>query len=257
MVAVDNKVAIVTGSASGVGASVALKLARKGVHVVINYTRSRAEAEAVAAQCAAQGVDTLLQQADVSDDDACRRVVAEAIEKWGRVDYLVNNAATTKFVAHADLDGLSGADFQRIYGVNVVGVFQMCRAAAPHMKRAGHGAIVNVSAAASVTGGGSSIAYAASKAAVNTLTLSLARALGPEIRVNAVCPGMVKSRWMNQGLGPERYEAMIKKLEGASPLHSVSEPEDVAEPIVWLLEGARQITGEILFVDAGFRLAHP
>lgn len=255
--AVANKVAIITGSGTGVGAAVATMLARNGVHVVVNYTKSRAEAEAVSAQCAAHGVNALLQQADVSDDGACRRMVDEAMKKWGRVDYLVNNAAATKFVAHADLEGLSAADFQRIYGVNVVGAFQMCRAVAPHMKRAGRGAIVNISAAASISGGGSSIAYAASKAALNTLTLSLARALGPEIRVNAVCPGMVKSRWMEQGLGSERYAAMVKNTEAASPLHSVSTPEDIADPVVWLLENAKQVTGEILFIDAGFRLAHP
>ncbi len=255
--AVDNKVAIITGSATGVGAAVATMLARNGVHVVVNYTKSRAEAQAAIAQCAAHGVDTLLQQADVSDDGACRHMVDEAMKKWGRVDYLVNNAGATKFVDHADLEGLSAADFQRIYGVNVVGTFQMCRAVAPHMKRAGRGAIVNISAAGSINGSGSSIAYSASKSALNTLTLSLARALGPEIRVNAVCPGMVKSRWMEQGLGSERYAALVKKTEAASPLHSVSTPEDIAEPAVWLLENAKQVTGEILLIDAGFRLAHP
>jgi len=255
--AVEAKVAIVTGSATGVGAAVAALLARNGVHVVVNYTKSRAEAEAVIDRCAALGVDTLLQQADVADDGACRCMVEEAMQKWGRVDYLVNNAGATKFVKHADLEGLSAGDFQRIFGVNVVGTFQMCRAAAAHMKRAGRGAIVNISAAASMSGGGSSIAYAASKSALNTLTLSLARALGPEIRVNAVCPGMVKSRWMEQGLGPERYAAMVEKTEAVSPLHSVSAPEDVAEPVVWLLEHAKQVTGEILIIDGGFRLAHP
>ncbi|MBI4294509.1 MAG: SDR family oxidoreductase [Betaproteobacteria bacterium] len=255
--AVANKVAIITGSASGVGAAVATMLARSGVYVVVNYTKSKAEAQEVITQCAAHGVDTLLQQADVAEDDACRRMVDEAIKKWGRVDYLVNNAGATKFVDHADLEGLSAGDFQRIFGVNVVGPFQMCRAVAPHMKRAGRGAIVNISAAASVSGGGSSIAYAASKGALNTLTLSLARALGPEIRVNAVCPGMVKTRWMEQGLGSERYAALVRKTEAASPLHSVSTPDDVAEPAVWLLENAKQVTGEIMFIDAGFRLAHP
>ncbi|MBI2961956.1 MAG: SDR family oxidoreductase [Betaproteobacteria bacterium] len=255
--AVAEKVAIITGSATGIGAEVATMLARNGVHVVVNYTKSGAEAQAVLARCAAHGVDTLLQQADVSDDGACRRMVDEAMNKWGRVDYLVNNAGATKFVDHADLEGLSAADFQRIFGVNVVGTFQMCRAVAPHMKRAGRGAIVNISAAASVSGAGSSMAYAASKAALNTLTLSLARALGPEIRVNAVCPGMVKSRWMEQGLGSEGYAAMVRKTEAAAPLHSIATPEDIAEPAVWLLENAKQVTGEILLVDAGFRLAHP
>lgn len=255
--AVANRVAIVTGSATGIGAAVARMLASKGVFVVVNYTKSRAEAQAVIAQCAAHGVDTLLQQADVSDDGACRRMVAEAMNKWGRIDYLVNNAGATKFVDHADLEGLTAADFHRIYGVNVVGTFQMCRAVAPHMKRAGCGAIVNMSATASLSGTGSSIAYGVSKSALNTLTVSLARALGPEIRVNAVCPGMVRTRWMEEGLGSERYAAVMKKIEAASPLHSVSTPEDIAEPTVWLLENAKQVTGDILIADAGFRIARP
>lgn len=255
--AVANRVAIVTGSATGIGAAVARMLASKGVFVVVNYTKSRAEAQAVIAQCAAHGVDTLLQQADVSDDGACRRMVAEAMNKWGRIDYLVNNAGATKFVDHADLEGLTAADFHRIYGVNVVGTFQMCRAVAPHMKRAGCGAIVNMSATASLSGTGSSIAYGVSKSALNTLTVSLARALGPEIRVNAVCPGMVRTRWMEEGLGSERYAAVMKKIEAASPLHSVSTPEDIAEPTVWLLENAKQVTGDILITDAGFRIARP
>ena len=254
--AVDNKVAIITGSATGVGAAVATMLARNGVHVVVNYTKSRADAEAVIARCAALGVDTLLQQADVSDDGACRRMVDEAVKKWGRIDYLVNNAAATKFVDHADLEGLSAADFQRIFGVNVVGPFQMSRAVAPHMKRVGRGAIVNVSAGASINGGGSSMAYAASKAALNTLTLSLARTLAPEIRVNAVCPGMVTSRWMEQGIGSERYAASVKRVAATAPLQGVSTPEDIAEPVVWLLENARQVTGETLLIDAGIHLVH-
>lgn len=252
----DSKVAIVTGSASGIGAAVAAMLAGRGVNVVINYSKSRADAEAVAAQCAARGAGTLLAQADVADDAACRSMVAAAVEKWGRIDYLVNNAGVTKFVDHADLEGLSTADFQRIFGVNVFGAFHMSRAVAPHMRRLGSGAIVNVSSIASVAGTGSSIAYGTSKSALNTMTLSLARVLGPEIRVNAVSPGMVKTRWMESGLGPERYAARLKSTEASAPLRAASTPEDVAEPIVWLLESAKHVTGEIILVDAGLHLRH-
>ncbi len=183
-------VTIVTGSATGVGAAAAKMLAAKGCNVVINYTRSEAEAKETQAACEALGVETLLCQADVSKDEDCRRMVAETMAKWGRIDGLINNAGTTQFVNHADLDGLDADDFHRIYAVNVIGPFQMTRAVTPHMKAAGHGAVVNVSSIAGVMGVGSSIAYTASKGALNTMTLSLARVLGPEIRVNTICPGV-------------------------------------------------------------------
>ena len=179
-------VTIVTGSATGVGAAAVKLLATKGCNVVINYTKSEAEARDTQAQCDALGVETLLVQADVSKDADCRRMAAAAFDRWGRIDGLINNAGTTQFVNHANLEGLSAEDFQRIYAVNVIGPFQMTRAVTPHMKAAGRGAIVNVSSIAGVMGVGSSIAYTASKGALNTMTLSLARALGPEIRVNTI-----------------------------------------------------------------------
>ncbi|MCC6473650.1 MAG: SDR family oxidoreductase [Burkholderiales bacterium] len=255
--AVVRKVAIVTGSASGIGAATAEALAGKGVNVLVNYSRSRCDAQSVATRCEALGVEAAVHQADVSDDAACRAMAQAAMARWGRIDYLVNNAGTTRFVEHADLEGLGSEDFLRIYAVNVVGAFQMVRAVAPHMKQAASGAIVNVSALAALTGSGSCIAYAASKAALNSLTVTLARALGPQIRVNAVCPGFVKSRWMEQGLGSERYASALRKTEANAPLRAASTPQDVAEPIVWLLEAARHVTGELLMVDAGFRLARP
>ncbi len=189
------KVAIVTGSATGVGAEVARQLAARGCSVVINYTKSEAEAKETQAACEALGAPTLLVQADVSVDADCRRLAQAALDKWGRIDVLVNNAGTSKFVAHHDLEGLSADDFQRIYAVNVIGPSQMTRAVAPAMQRQGAGSVVNVSSLAGVRGIGSSVAYAASKGALNTMTLSLARALGPEIRVNTVCPGFIDTRW--------------------------------------------------------------
>lgn len=249
------RVAIVTGSATGVGAATARLLAGRGWNVVVNYTKSEAEARETQAACAVLGADTLLCQADVANDDDCRRMVAETMAKWGRVDALVNNAGTTKFVDHANLEGLSAEDFLRIYSVNVVGVFQMTRAVAPHMKAAGHGAIVNVSSIAGVMGIGSSIAYVASKGALNTMTLSLARVLGPEIRVNAVCPGFIEGRWLRQGLGDAAYEAAKATQERTAPLRKVATPDDVAEAIVWLIEGARHITGEVIMVDGGAHLS--
>ena len=247
-------VTIVTGSATGVGAACAQLLANKGCNVVINYSRSANEAKATQAACENAGVETLLVQADVSSDEDCRRMVAEAMEKWGRIDGLINNAGTTKFVNHRDLDGLSAQDFIDIYSVNVIGVYQMTRAVAPHMKSGGGGSVVNISSVAGVMGGGSSIAYAASKGALNTMTLSLARALGPEIRVNTVCPGFIQGRWLRGGMGESNYDAAVERQKTATPLQRAGTPEDIAEVAVWFLEGASHVTGEIMMVDSGSHL---
>jgi 3-oxoacyl-[acyl-carrier protein] reductase len=248
-------VTIVTGSATGVGAAAARLLASKGCNVVINYTKSEAEAKDTQAACEALGAQTLLCQADVSKDDDCRRMVAAAMDKWGRIDGLINNAGTTKFVNPANLDGLDADDFLNIYRVNVVGPFQMTRAVTPHMKAAGRGAIVNVSSVAGVMGVGSSVAYTASKGALNTMTLSLARVLGPEIRVNTICPGFIQGRWLRGGMGDAAYEAAVAAQERTTPLHHAGTPEDMAEAAVWFIEGASNVTGEILLVDAGAHLA--
>ena len=180
------KVAIVTGSATGVGAAAAIMLAERGCNVVINYTRSEAEALETAKQCEAKGAETIVFQGDVADDVACQSMAAAAIEKWGRIDYLINNAAKTKFNPYENLDGLSADDFLAIYKVNVVGAYQMVRAVTPQMKKQGRGAIVNNSSIGGVTGIASSMAYAASKAALNMMTQSLSLVLGPEIRINAI-----------------------------------------------------------------------
>jgi len=248
-------VAIVTGSAAGVGAATARLFATKGWNVVVNYSRSEDDAKETQAACQAEGVETLMVKADISDDSECRRLVEETIEKWGRVDALVNNAGTTKYVAHDDLEGLTPEDFERIFRVNVFGVYQMTRAVTPHMKAAGQGAVVNISSIAGVYGQGSSVAYAASKGAVNTMTYSLARALAPEIRVNAICPGFITGRWQEAGMGgTEKYEARIAQVEETTPLRRANTPEDIAEAILWFVDGARWVTGETLLVDAGSHL---
>ena len=247
-------VVIVTGSATGVGAACAQLLASKGCNVVINYTKSEAEARETQAACQALGVETILCQADVSKDEDCRRMANAAIEKWGRIDGLINNAGTTHFVNHANLEGLTAEDFQRIYAVNVIGPYQMTRAVAEQMKKQGRGAVVNVSSIAGVMGVGSSIAYTASKGALNTMTLSLARALGPEIRVNTICPGFIQGRWLRGGMGDEAYEAAKAAQERTTPLRKAGTPEDMAQAAVWFVEGADLITGEILIVDAGSHL---
>jgi len=248
-----NAVCIVTGSASGIGAATAVMLAGRGARVVINYSKSEDAARATQAACAAAGAETLLVKADVSADADCRGLAQAAMEKWGRIDALVNNAGATKFANHADLEALSAEDFQRIYAVNVIGTYQMVRACAPAMKQGGRGAVVNVSSIAGKNGMGSSMAYAASKGALNTLTMSLARVLGPEIRVNAVCPGMVDSKWLREGYGP-RYAAIEARYRSGTPLGRPGTPEEVAAVIVWLIEGADLITGDTIMVDSGMHM---
>jgi 3-oxoacyl-[acyl-carrier protein] reductase len=248
------KVAIVTGSSSGVGSATALQLAEKGFNVVINYSRNEDGAKKTADACEAAGGNVIICQADVSFDDDCCRMVDAAAEKWGRIDALVNNAGTTKFNNHRNLAGLDKEDFLRIYGVNVVGPYQMVRAVEPHMRTTGKGAIVNVASIAAITGAGSSIAYAASKGALVTMTLSLARILGPEIRVNAVCPGFIQGEWLRAGLGDEAYERVKKRREKTAPLGVTSSPETVAEAILYFICGADIVTGETLILDGGHHL---
>ncbi len=250
----EGGVAIVTGSSSGVGAATARQLAEKGCHVVINYAHNEDGARESQAACEAFGVETVVMKADVADDGDCRRLARAAEEKWGRIDALVNNAGTTKFCNHADLEGLSAEDFQRIYGVNTVGAYQMVRSVVPAMRRGGRGSIVNVASIAGVMGVGSSIAYAASKGAMITLGLSLARALGPEIRVNTVCPGFIQGEWLEKGMGAENYARAKASLEQSTPLKLTATPDTVAEAIVYFLTGAGIVTGETLLLDGGHHL---
>ena len=245
------KVAIVTGSSSGIGAATAIELSRRGWRVVVNYSKSREQAEQTVKSCK----EAIAVQANVGADADCRKLAKAALDKWGRIDALVNNAGTTKLVAHQKLDELSDEDFIRIYRVNVVAAFQMTRACAPALKEA-RGAVVNVSSLAAKLGTGSSIAYAASKSALNTVTLSLARVLAPEVRVNAVCPGHVDTPWQRAWHGARAEEVKQRYAERA-PLKSSPEPEDIADAIVWLIEGARKTTGETIFVDAGMHAATP
>lgn len=231
------KVAIVTGGSSGIGKAVVDELARRGWQV---------------AAMARRGVPKEFL-GDVAEDADCRRVAAAVLGKWRRIDALVNNAGTTKFVKHADLEGLAAADFARIFGTNVTGPFQMVRACAEALKAA-RGAIVNVSSVAALRGSGSSIAYAASKAALNTMTQSLARALAPEVRVNAVLPGFVHTPWQDLH-GREAGDEAERRFAAAAPLKRAVDAADVAEAIAWLIEGARSTTGDTLLVDSGIHLA--
>ncbi|MCK1542147.1 SDR family oxidoreductase [Bradyrhizobium sp. 147] len=256
----DSLCAVVTGSASGLGAATAEILARSGARLVINYSSSQKEAEATAELCRKAGAaEVLVAQGDVSKDDDCRKIVAAAAG-WGRLDVLVNNAGTTKHVAHADLDGLSAEDFQRVYGVNTIGPFQMVRAARSLLeagaKASGRpSAVVNVSSVAGISGVGSSIAYAASKGALNTMTLSLSRALAPLIRVNTVCPGYIDTPWFTKGRGEAGAKQVRDSVVAKVPLKVASSAEDIAQLVCFLaMPASSNMTGEVVRMDAGMHL---
>jgi 3-oxoacyl-[acyl-carrier protein] reductase len=249
--------AIVTGGATGVGAATALILAQRGYNVAINYSRSASEADETVAACKAAGVDAIAVQGDVADDAACRATADAAVQRFGRIDVLVNSAGTTQFVPLSDLDGQNAADFQKVYAVNVIGPYQMARAAAPHLRKGGKGAIVNVSSIGSLNGNGSSYSYVTSKAALNTLTLALARNLAPEIRVNCVLPGLIQTRWLKNGLGDEAYARVRDGWADAAALQKTCTAEDVAQTIVWLAVDSPLVTGQLITVDGGFLLGRP
>ena len=248
------KVAVVTGGGTGIGEAVSHQLATAGAAVAVNYSRSRDEAEATAVRCRELGADAAALAADVGDDADCRRLAAETLERFGRIDILVNNAGKTKFADHGDLEALSADDFLDIYRVNVVGAYQMIRACAPQLK-ANRGAVVNVASIAGVHGIGSSSAYAASKGALITLSKSLARALAPEIRVNAVCPGYVGTRWFRDRMGEEAFQRLNASIERSTPLAHAGTAEDVAGAILFFCSDASLLTtGETLLLDAGLHL---
>lgn len=252
-----NFVVVVTGASTGLGRALAVETARRGASdIVINYARSADEAEVTADQVRAEGARAILVQGDVSRDEDCRRIAAAAAP-LGRIDALFNNAGVTKFAQnHADLDAVSAEDFLHLYGVNVVGAFQMVRAARSLLEAAPQpGAVVNTSSIAGVAGIGSSVPYAASKGAMNTLTISLARALAPKIRVNAVCPGFIDTPWFGKGMPEERVARLREGSAASTPLKVASTADDIAAAAAFLASRqSRHVTGETLLVDAGSHL---
>lgn len=255
----DGWVVVVTGASTGLGRAIAVEVARRGARaVVVNYASSTDDAAETARLVEAEGAQAVLAQGDVGQDADCRRIVAAA-EPFGRIDALFNNAGTTKFAPnHADLDALSADDFLDLYRVNVVGAYQMVRAARALLEAAPQpGAVVNTSSIAAVTGIGSSVAYAASKGAMTTMTLSLARALAPKIRVNAICPGFIDTPWFSKSMPAERLERMRAGAAAATPLKAASTAEDIAGAAVFLAAPAsRHVTGETLLADAGLHLGY-
>jgi NAD(P)-dependent dehydrogenase (short-subunit alcohol dehydrogenase family) len=252
----NDMVLLVTGASGGLGAAIAVAAAKRGAcAVVVHYASSREAAEATAEAVRKAGAEAVLVQGDVAEEGDCRRIAA-AGEKFGRIDALVNNAGSTKHVPrHADLDALSRDDFLALYSTNVVGPFQMLRACRTLLEAAPAPSVLMVSSIAGVAGIGSSVAYAASKGALNTMTLSLARALAPKIRVNAICPGFMDTPWFSRQYDAKTVQRIRDTVAQTTPLQRAATAGDVADPALFLIsQAARNITGETMMVDAGMHL---
>lgn len=243
----DRPVALVTGSATGVGRACVLQFATRGYDVIVNFSRSADEAAETVLKAKSLGAEVLLIQCDVSDDALVQRMISEINTKFGRLDVVVNNAATTNFIEHADLDAMTEELWDRILAVNLKGAFFVTRAAAQMLKKGDGGSVVNISSVAGITGSGSSIAYCASKGALNTMTKSMARSLAPEVRVNAVCPGPIESRWIRDGNPGMSIESMVEDY----PLPKASQPNDIADAVLFFALGTSMATGQLLSVDGG------
>jgi 3-oxoacyl-[acyl-carrier protein] reductase len=247
----ERKSALVTGAASGIGQAAALALARAGFDVTINYSSNEAGARATAEQAEEAGVSSLVVRCDVSDDQAVRRMMAEIGDRFGKLDALINNAGTTVPNEPTDFEGLTPDAWDRVFAVNVRGLWQVTRAALELLRAAEAPAIVNTCSIAGVRPGPQSLPYAASKAAVANLTKTLAGALGPKIRVNAVAPGWIEGEWMERTLG-ENYEGLMARRARYTPLKRVCTVEDVAETMLNLIVSNQFVTGEIIIIDGGF-----
>ena len=255
---VAGRVVLITGASSGVGAALAEKLAAMGARVVVNYSRSEEAANVVVSRISEAGGQALAIQADVSEEADCKRLVSATIEHFGQLDALVNNAGTTTFIPHDQLDALTEDVWLRTLRVNLIGAFMMSREAAPHIEASGGGEIIMTSSIASMTANGSSIAYCASKAGMNSLTRTLAKTLGKKkIRVNAVLPGLIDGDWAFNTWGggdAEQYDGLKKMFSDQTPLGHVVTPEDVADSILALMTGSDYVTGQLVTIDSGFTL---
>lgn len=238
------KVALVTGAATGIGRACAVRFAKLGMAVAVNYSRSEKDAEETLAEVKNMGVPGILCKANVGDDRAVRAMVNRCGEELGGLDVLVNNAGMTHFIDHADLDAVTEQVWEDILSVNLKGPFYACRAAMPLLRERG-GNIVNVTSVAGLQGHGSSIPYAASKAALNCMTKSLARAFAPQVRVNAVAPGPVLTRWLAD------HKDMVERSLKLTPLGRAAYPDDIADAVIFLATGNTLITGQVLVVDGG------
>jgi 3-oxoacyl-[acyl-carrier protein] reductase len=246
----SRKAALVTGGATGIGRAAVLALARAGYDVCINYASSESAARETAKQAETAGARTLLVKCDVSDERAVRKMVSSIETAFERLDVLVNNAGTTAAWKPKDLETLSLEEWDKVFAVNVRGLFQVTRACVPLLK-ASKGCVVNTASIVGLRPGPQPLPYAASKAAVVNMTKTLAWNLGPEIRVNAVAPGWMEGDWMKRML-KDKYDDLMGKRAKATPLKRVVTAEDVAETMMSLVQGNRFVTGEIVVIDGGF-----
>jgi len=240
-----SKAALVTGGGTGVGRAASLQFAKRGFDVAINYSRSQDDAERTANEVRELGQRAIAVQCDVASDEQAVSMIETVRREFGRLDVLVNNAGTTYFVEHSDLDAMTEDKWDHILAVNLKGAFFVSRAAIGLIRASGGGAIVNVASVAGVAGAGSSIAYAASKGGLLTMTKSLAKAFAPEVRVNAVSPGVIISRWLGD------HQDMIDRAIEITPLQRASTTDDIADVITFLACGAGMMTGQALVVDGG------
>jgi 3-oxoacyl-[acyl-carrier protein] reductase len=243
-----NPVALVTGASTGIGRSSALALAARGYDVAITYASNKDAAEDTAA---AVGTRAITVQADVADQDAVLAMLDRVEQEFGRLDALVNNAGTTVNTPPSDLGGLSMADWDRVFAVNVRGLFQVTRAAVPLLRRASGASVVNTASIVGLRPGPQPFPYAASKAAVVSLTKTLASALGPDIRVNAVAPGWMAGEWMADQLG-DNYDRLMDRRARLTPLRRCVTAEEIAETVVSLITSNPFVTGEVIVIDGGF-----
>jgi 3-oxoacyl-[acyl-carrier protein] reductase len=243
--------ALVTGASTGIGRSAAITLAKNGYDVVINYSRSDDAANITARAAQAAGARTLLSRCDVSDDGGVRAMLGATEKEFGRLDVLINNAGTTVDVEPKNLEGMTIEDWNRVFNVNVLGLFLVTRAAVPLLKKSPNGCIVNTCSIAGLRPSAQPLPYAASKAAVANLTKTLANALGPQIRVNAVAPGWIEGEWMKRTLA-DNYEGLMARRAKYTPLKRCCTEDDVADSMLSLILHNRFVTGEIIIVDGGF-----
>jgi 3-oxoacyl-[acyl-carrier protein] reductase len=247
----STKAALVTGGATGIGKSAVLALARAGYDVAINYSSSEAAARQTAGAAQKFSVRTLTLKCDVSDETAVRSMLRSIEESFGRLDVLVNNAGTTASWKPKDLESLSLEDWDRVFAVNVRGLFQVTRAALPLLRKGENPCVINTASIVGLRPGPQPLPYAASKAAVVNLTKTLAWNLGPEIRVNAVAPGWMEGEWMQRML-KDKYQDLMGKRAKATPLKRVVSADDVAETMMSLIQSNRFVTGEVIVIDGGY-----
>jgi len=250
----STRVAIITGGGTGVGQATSLKLAKLGWSVVVNYSRSRDQAESTVASIVDAGGQAIAVQGDVAVDQDCRRLIDQTLATYGKIQLLINCAGTTDFIPFQNLDQATDEVWERLYKVNVVGAFHCARAVREPMLAAGGGQIINVSSVAAQLGQGSSIPYCCTKAALDNLTVSLARTFAPRIRVNGIAPGFIAGRWTQAGLG-DRYDGIVTAYERTLPMGRVCTPDDIADGILSLVYGSALVTGQTLTVDGGMMVA--